>query len=257
MNADPLEIERECETHGPYTGRLVHERTILLDKPFGPFYSSCPTCAAEHRAREADAQRRESEAQLRRAVEEAGIPRRFQQAKLDGSSTPQVILAAFAKDFAKHRQEGSGLVLLGPCGTGKTFAACGLLLELVRAGTRCAYVTAEGLGREIRATFRRDATTTEGDTFEYFASVPLLVVDELGSSGTAHTVNLLNELIAVRYEQQIPTVFVTNANRTELEAYLGQRAADRIAETCRWVPMTGASRRRSPAISTAANRSAP
>ena len=249
---DAPEIEQTCSTHGTFTAKLVQARTMLLERPWGPFYTGCPECTEERRAREAEAQRREAEAKLASAIAAAGVPRRFRGAQLSTATTPQALVARYAANIDQHLREGTGLVLIGPCGTGKTHAACALLLELVRNERQCAYVTAEGLGREMRATFRRDATTTEGDTFEYFASVPLLVVDELASSATAHTVNLLHELIAVRYERQIPSIFISNASRADLEAYLGQRAADRIAETCRYVPMTGASKRRA-AVSTAEN----
>ena len=249
-------IERECEKHAAYTAKLIQARQELCGIQIGPIYGSCPACAQEHRQHEEEQSRQEAEAKLRNAIATAGIPRRFQHAEFATEGTPQLILRTYAKNIRQHVTDGTGLVLIGPCGTGKTHNACALLLELVRNDYPCGYVTADSLARGMRATFQRGAEVTESDLFEHYASLPLLLIDELAASNAAHTVTLLHELISVRYEQQLPSIFISNASRHDLEQYLGQRAADRLAETCRWVPMTGTSQRRLPALSTASNRGA-
>src|SRR3990167_1772820 len=105
----------------------------------------CPECqreVAEERKREA-LQRQAAERDARRTS--AGIPPRFRNAALDGVPAE---LARFADDPASMP---AGFILLGPPGTGKTYAACAVAIALADARKWAAYMTAKHAVRRVKA----------------------------------------------------------------------------------------------------------
>lgn len=273
-------ITRTCEYHGDYTATQLAPRIEGLD--FGPIFSSCPTCNAqrekerrehEERDREAHAHRLQEGARL--AIEGTAVPRRFLGAVFDGETPLHLQLAAYADAIEDHVSAGTGLVLLGPPGGGKTYGFAALLTRLARehweqsvegasphavlqyletaARTGIAYANASHIGLQVRGTFRRDAEQTEAELLEHYSGQRLLALDEVGGAADDHSRQWVAQIVCERYERQRPTLLATNLVRRDLEQYLGSRAADRLTETCRFIAMTGPSRRRATAVSTANN----
>ena len=148
---------------------------------------------------------------------------------------------------------GASLVVLGPPGIGKTHAVCGFALDLLKGGLSPVYGTPESIAREVRATFRRGSELIEQDVLARYAEADLLILDEIGTSSAEHERTVAHQLIGSRYEQMLPSIFVTNLTRPEVENYLGARAADRLAETCTFAGINGQSRRRAAALCTEGN----
>lgn len=274
-------MTRECPKHGAFTAKLRYAAQNFGNGFKTPdIYENCPSCRAEQEAAELAQAERNRALARERARAAIGIPRRFSHAEL-GTTGLHKTLREYADALDVHLADGDGIALIGPPGCGKTHAVVGMLLHLadqhaervmarsdngdqgssLDAQVRLASAGAHGLlyrnsefiGMEIRDTFKgRDVS--ELDVLAPYISARLLVLDELGVAADDHARKSLATILAKRYENAAPTVILGNLSRAELEQYLGGRVADRLAQCCRFIAVTGPSKRRSPAISTAANR---
>ncbi len=230
-----------CAQHGEYTTRIT-PAVDIIGVTFGPFRSDCPTCRGERERAQQERKAREDAQRAAESIARAGIPPRFRDAVMPTNGKISEAIAGLWERW--KTDSGAGLVLLGPPGVGKTYAAAAWAMDLLRNGNRVAYGTPESIARELRRTFKRDSEVTEQDVIDRYAAATVLFLDEIGTTPAEHERTVAHQLIAMRYEQKQATIFVSNLPRPELEQYLGARAADRIAETCTFVAMTGQSRRR-------------
>lgn len=232
----------ECSAHGEYTAK-----GHMLTRSKREVWSACPGCAAERAAAE-QAERDVRAAELARAdleakLEQTAIPARFQGKTLDNfhaDSEPQKYALTVARDYLENfdarAKRGEGLILSGMPGTGKSHLAGAILLGLLpkRVGM---YTTCMGIIRAVRGTWRKDSERSEGQVLSALRSVPLLVVDEIGVQyGTDGEQTILFDVLDGRYREMQPTVLLTNQDRAGFKQFIGERAYDRLTETCRWIP---------------------
>lgn len=264
-----------CATHGTLFPAVV--RVAGNDLP-----NDCPTCIAERaeeerRAyhakllRDRDAERaakgqREVEARLGRAL----IPARFAEYTLTAFPIPRdpaladrvrTVLAAcrsYVNAWPRHRRRGTGLVLLGPQGTGKTGLACGIANALLRDFSASAlFMTAYGCVRFQRDAWNRKAGgRTEGQALETLLKPDLLIVDEVGVQvGSDLEMLLLFEVLNGRYAERRPTIVISNLpmsdfeiggqSRPGLRTFFGARLIDRLLDdetpvlACQWPSLRG------------------
>lgn len=236
------ERETRCDRHGSYTAKLMS----LGDNHR---WTGCPGCAKE----EIDKERLEREsvqsdellaakgAALHAA---AGVPKRLMAATLAGydvnhGDEQETALRAccdYVRGFAERAERGDGLILMGSVGTGKTHLACSILRHVTRKqGVAARYVSAPALFTRIKASYGGSGES-EADIIREYASVPLLVIDELGiGKGSDAELNMLYAIFGHRYDECLPTILATNLNPAELRAWLGERVVDRLRETNRVV----------------------
>ena len=214
-----------CEKHGDY------QANMLDDAGKERWIASCPKCLAESRTR--------------RLIDRAAIPLRFQDRELgnyraDTSGQEYALAAAkeFAGGFVEAMQRGSCLTLVGNPGTGKTHLACGIAQQIMREGYTALFVTVSDAIRAVRSTWRRESEKTEDQVLNGFASVDLLILDEVGVQfGTEAEQVTLFEIINRRYSNLKPMVLLSNLpassddpKQRSLRDYLGDRAFDRLRE---------------------------
>lgn len=168
--------------------------------------------------------------------------------------------------MADVRPEGSGLLLIGGVGSGKTMLASGTVNRRLRSQARLA-------SDEFKRTFSRVTNTLDyllhpsammvgtvdliaqlkacfdgrGDAEAVMAkykTVPLLALDDLGAElATEWTTEKLFELIDSRYNACLPMIVTTNCIPDEMGKRLGTRTADRLREMCRIINITAGSQR--------------
>jgi DNA replication protein DnaC len=79
----------------------------------------------------------------------------------------------------------------------------------------------------LRVSFSPENSATFDEQFEKVRTVPLLVLDDLGSQSTTHWAQeKLFQLLNYRYNAALPTVITTNATVSQLETRIRTRITD-------------------------------
>ncbi|HBA8953022.1 TPA: ATP-binding protein, partial [Escherichia coli] len=101
------------------------------------------------------------------------------------------------------------------------------------------------LTRAVKNCWRNDSEKTADDVIEHYASLDLLIIDEVGVQfGSVAEMAILQEIINARYESILPTILISNLSPEELWAFISPRIADRITDGGRnWLSFNWASYR--------------
>jgi len=194
-------------------------------------------------------------------LEQANIPRRYQNCRLDNfevhNESHGHALKICRKFVSNFPDQDVGLVFIGPCGVGKTHLAVAVIQELMRTkDAACVFYDFRDLIREIQSTFTPDSTLSESDILAPVFQSEVLVLDELGAKRTTAWVEeTVFYIINHRYNHKKLTLFTTNYPDTEDEEdkrdtfykkggdslidRIGVRLRSRIYEMCKVVEMEG------------------
>lgn len=198
-----------------------------------------------------------------RLLNRAGIPRRYEHCSLEnyddypGSdrSVPRARLMAskFVEDYPIGTGE-SGLLLVGPCGVGKTHLAVGILRDLMLSkGVRGLFCDYRELLKQIQNSYNPQIATTELQILEPVFNAEILVIDELGAQKPTDWVwDTVALVLNTRYNHKRTTIITTNfgdqppaATKEEsLGDRIGERMRSRLAEMCVTVEINGKDLRR-------------
>lgn len=124
-------------------------------------------------------------------------------------SWPTKVDRALVEELFKleFMDEAANVILLGPNGVGKSMIAQNLAYQALLRGHSARFVTASHLLNELSAA---ESAAALNRTLKRYASVGVLVIDEIGylSYDNRHA-DLLFEVITRRYQQR-PTILTTN-----------------------------------------------
>ena len=202
-----------------------------------------------------------------RRLAHAAIPRRYEHCTLDNyeaslSSSHRSLCEALlkAKGFVKGyplETAGTGLLLTGSIGVGKTHLAVGILQALVaERGTTGLFCDYRDLLKQVQNSYNRQVAATELEVLAPVFEAEVLVLDELGASKPTDWVwDTVAHILNTRYNDRRTTIITTNyanlpplgadtsvktaAREETLGDRIGERMRSRLQEMCVVVEMQG------------------
>ncbi|MDH4219758.1 MAG: ATP-binding protein [Candidatus Aminicenantes bacterium] len=199
-------------------------------------------------------------------LEQARIPKRYQNCSFknfepehDDSLRHALKIA---KQFVKNYPvQDIGLLLIGPCGVGKTHLAVATISELIQQkSVLCYFCDFRELIRRIQNTYSPDSPLTESNILEPIFYKDVLVLDELGAKRTTAWVEeTIFYIVNYRYNNKKLTVLTSNypdhpddeedfrvehfkkgeKGEETLVDRIGVRLRSRLYEMCKIVKMEG------------------
>ena len=203
-----------------------------------------------------------------RMVGRAQIPRRYEHCTLENYETSfpsshRSLSAAHlrARKFVEGypvETAGTGLLLTGSIGVGKTHLAAGILQALVaERGATGLFYDYRDLLKQVQNSYNRQVAATELEILAPVFDAEVLVLDELGASKPTDWVwDTVAHILNTRYNDRRTTIITTNylnlpplsglprerdkmAREETLGDRIGERMRSRLQEMCVVVEMQG------------------
>ena len=230
----------------------------------------CPKCegtgwrpvsvGADRRVTRCDCQLRDRAQAL---LASARIPRRYEHCELSNFEFdgPHRSLAparmAACRFVEEYPLNGTGLLLIGTIGVGKTHLAVGIIRELILSkGIPCLFYDYRELLKQIQNSYNDSVQATELEVLRPVFETEVLVLDELGAVKPTEWVwDTVSLILNTRYNDNRTTIITTNfddkpagiltgprgaAREETLGDRIGERMRSRLHEMCRIVKMEGA-----------------
>ena len=164
---------------------------------------------------------------------ESGVPEKFwnesfETYEFDEKQTQLKYNRDKVMEFAKN-PKNRVLVLCGKNGTGKSHLACSVIREY--GGE---YITSSMLCLKYDSATGYKAEMTREQIILHYSKVKMLVIDECCKYFLNDQLEkfLLMQIICMRYENNKPTVLVSNADKETFIKFLGKACFDRMTEVC-------------------------
>lgn len=201
----------------------------------GPSPDAPPRASAEDELRD----QRE---RVQRSTWYERIPTRFAHANLDDLHDE---LAETLVGWGERVLAGDGenLVIVGPVGTGKTYAAVAACRPVHFGGEGVAFWPVVELLDALRPGAHRD--DDHDDLYDALLQVPVLILDDLGAERpTDWTTERLYALVNRRWLDMRPTVVTSNVPADQIESAIGERLLSRLTHDALVYRLSGKDRRR-------------
>ena len=151
----------------------------------------------------------------------ARIPKRYEHCELASYTAdfpgahPSLAFAHLsASRFAQEYdpRDGTGLLIIGKIGTGKTHLAVGITKDLIlNKGISCLFYDYRELLKEIQNSYNATVQTTELDVLRPVFETDVLVLDELGAVKPTEWVwDTVSLILNTRYNDNRTTIITTN-----------------------------------------------
>lgn len=228
----------KCHTPKQVRQPLLGEMKVL--------HCACK-CSVERNKRDAEEQRKRDRMQYLDGMRRTGFPdaemRKWTFANDDGGNSKIIEIARkYVDNFDAMRSQGTGLLLYGNVGCGKSFAAACIANALIDRGTPCMMTNFSRIINRLQESF--DGRQKYIDNLSRF---DLLVIDDMAVERNTEYVweNVMN-IVDSRYRSGLPLIVTTNLTIGELadpSDIRRQRVYSRLKEMCVPIEVTGADRR--------------
>lgn len=230
----------KCHTQKQVRQQFLGEMKVL--------HCACK-CSMERSKRAAEEQRKRARMQYLDGMRRAGFPdaemRKWTFSHDDGGNSKIIEIARkYVDNFSVMRLQGTGLLLYGNVGCGKSFAAACIANALIDRGTPCMMTNFSRIINQLQESF--DGRQKYIDNLSRF---DLLVIDDMAVERNSEYVweNIMN-IVDSRYRSGLPLIVTTNLTIGELadpSDIRRQRVYSRLKEMCVPIEVTGADRRTS------------
>ena len=127
--------------------------------------------------------------------------RSLEQAKL--------VTEAFARDYPTGSE--TGLLLIGPCGAGKTHLAVAALRQIALRGHTAIFYDYRELLKEIQGSYNAESQTSELGVLEPVLTADVLLLDDLGATKPSPwAMETVGHILNARYNEKRVTLLTTN-----------------------------------------------
>jgi len=127
----------------------------------------------------------------------------------------------------RTKQKEKGLLLWGPVGSGKTWAACALWRDYLASGKSVERRTYRELLIEIRGSFVRNED--EAVAIKQFLFCDVLIIEDLAAcKNTEFAIDTILHIIDHRIEHLRPTIITSNLSPENIERVFGERLGSRL-----------------------------
>lgn len=230
---------------GILAGMNIVETRIAMCEKHGEFEqqvrgngkkSRCPHCESEAIAEQKQKQAEAMQQHVQSKLGKCGIPKRHQACRVNNynaETEKQIALKNAVKAYIEELLSGSlkrNFVFLGNCGTGKTHLACAIGTAAIHKGKTVLFSSASEVIRRIQAT-HKSAHETEFELMNEYAKLDLLILDEVGVQYQTESANrIITEIVNDRYNNELPTIFISNLSVAEFAEVMGERAMSRMKQ---------------------------
>ena len=121
----------------------------------------------------------------------------------------KLVTEAFARDYPTGSE--TGLLIMGPCGAGKTHLAVAALRQIVLRGHTGLFYDYRELLKEIQGSYNPESQTSELGVLEPVLTVDVLLLDDLGSNKPSPwAMETVGHVLNSRYNEKRVTLLTTN-----------------------------------------------
>ncbi len=225
---------KQCEVE--FGGRIV--------KP----YCMCRCEVEEEERRKEDERKREKTQRvdrMRRTGFSDSEMREWTFANDDGKDAKTMgAMKRYVEKFSEMLENGTGLMLYGNVGSGKSFAAACIANALIESGTPCLMTNFQRIVNKLSSGF-----SGKQEYIDSLQKFDLLIIDDFATERrTEYMTEQVTAVIDARYRSKLPLIVTTNINPRDLMSADGigeQRIYSRIMDMCVPVAFNGQDRRRS------------
>lgn len=186
-------------------------------------------------------------------AERSGVPKLYAECTLENFRTAHyqrdsIMFIGFAitllavekylRDFkrARHSQgDPSGLLFLGPNGSGKTHLGVAVMRTLISRGVPAVFLDCGDMLEQVKATF---GTNARAQALKAAMENDLVLLDDLGAqTGSEWVKDTIGSVISHRYNEGKATLVTTNVAPEDMADRFGDRAASRLKQMCRLIQL--------------------
>jgi DNA replication protein DnaC len=202
------------------------------------------------------------QARLNRIFQKAQVPTRYESCSFESfdaiTDRLRVVKTIAMKFVDEYPVVDCGLLILGPCGVGKTHLAVAILRELIyKHEVEGLFYDFRDLLKKIQHSYNSVSQTSEMEILDPVLNSEILVLDDLGAERPTEWVrDTFAYIINSRYNRKLTTLLTTNfddrpkdaraladgsrvPSEETLEERIGTRLRSRLYEMCKVISIAG------------------
>lgn len=149
----------------------------------------------------------------------------------------------YADNFKKNKEQGSGLIITGTVGNGKTHLAAAIANQLIAEHLETViFSTVINILDKIKGCYNnytKDIDSNDLEIIYHLKNCDLLILDDFGKEKmTGWAAERIYNIINSRYENLKPIVITTNFDLKALKNHIDSACFSRLMESCYTITMT-------------------